>query len=801
MIRSGKTQIVDTDELVPGDIVLLKSGDRVPADLRLIRTRELAIEEASLTGESLPVSKSAEVRIAENTILAERHNMAYASTLVKFGQGRGIVIATGDFTEIGKISRLISTTRDLATPLTRKIIQFSQLILYAVLSLAVFTFLIGVLRGQSVIDTFTAAIALAVAMIPEGLPAALTVTLAIGVSRMARRQAIIRRLPAVEALGSTTIICSDKTGTLTQNQMTVKQIYIPGAIFSVSGAGFEPVGEFTSLGDQHPNGEPVNLGETLRAGLLCNESGLELNGGGWEAQGDPTEVALIVSARKYHLIPEKIHEQYPRMDTIPFESEHQYMATLHSTPDPNTQIIYVKGAVETILEASNNALDPQGQIISLNKDDILKQAGVLAAEGLRVLAFARRILPKNQADVTQRLSHADLSGKLTFLGLQAMIDPPRPEAIAAVQACLDAGIGVKMITGDHALTAAAIAQQIGLNDLKDSGQHSPSVLTGKEMAVLSDLELIEKAEQTTVFARVNPEQKLRLVEALQARGHIIAMTGDGVNDGPALKQADIGIAMGISGTEVAKEAADMVLADDNFASIQAAIEEGRGIFDNLTKIIAWTLPTNIGEGLIILLAMISGVVLPILPIQILWINMTSVGILGIVLALEPREKGIMTRPPRDPNEPILSRELVWRIFLVGFLILAGAFGLFEWELSRGASLAQARTVAVNAVITIATFYLFNCRSLVQSVFHQGLFSNRWVMLGFLAMAILQLAFTYLPFMNGILASAPIDVDAWLMILATGLVSFLVIELEKWVRRRSGAKTTLQNSPIRPQMPA
>ena len=802
VIRSGKTQRVDAAELVPGDLVLLKSGDRVPADLRLIRTRDLEIEEAALTGESLPVKKSAESELTEDTILAERRNIAYASTLVKYGQGTGVVTATGDYTEIGRISQLISSTRELATPLTRKISQFSQLILYAVLALASITFLIGVLRGQAVIDTFTAAIALAVAMIPEGLPAALTVTLAIGVSRMARRRAIIRRLPAVEALGSTTIICTDKTGTLTQNQMTVQQIIVPGGRYSVSGVGFEPYGEILPAQDQPEEKETLNLRETLLASLLCNDSALEQQGEEWIAHGDPTEVALIASAWKNGLKPEEVYAQHPRVDAIPFESEHQYMATLHRTAQDNIHSIYVKGSVETILEACKEALDSGGHIIPLNTSTILNDAGELARGGLRVLAFARRQLHPDQLDTPGHLSHADILGKLTFLGLQGMIDPPRPEAIAAVQACQDAGIEVKMITGDHALTAAAIARQIGLDGLQQKDMHSLLVLTGKEMAAMSDKELIEMAEQTTVFARVSPEQKLRLVEALQAQGNIVAMTGDGVNDGPALKQADIGIAMGISGTEVAKEAADMVLADDNFASIQAAIEEGRGIFDNLTKIIAWTLPTNIGEGLVILLALISGVVLPILPIQILWINMTSVGILGIVLALEPKETGIMERPPRDPKAPILTPELIWRILLVGFLILAGVFGLFEWELTHGASLAQSRTVAVNAVITIATFYLLNCRSLVQSVFRQGLFSNQWVWLGFIMMAVLQLAFTYIPFMNKILASAPISADAWLRILAVGLVSFLVIEFEKWVRRRPAFKgaASQDKTPISPQMP-
>ncbi len=788
VVRAGETQRIPAADLVPGDIVTLQAGNKVPADLRLLRVRDLQIAEAALTGESLPVQKAAEAQLAPDTVLAERRNMAYASTLVTYGQGTGVVTATADSTEVGRISQLISSATELATPLTRKIADFSRFVLYAILALAGLVFVIEVLRGQSAIDTFTAAIALAVAMIPEGLPAALTVTLAIGVSRMARRRAIIRKLPAVEALGSTTVVCSDKTGTLTQNQMTVQQIVVPGACYQVTGSGYNPAGQVLHQGTEvhataGPNyGPHTGMTECLRAGLLCNDSTWVEKNGHREAQGDPTEVALLVAAHKGGLTahPGQSSEvRLARLDVIPFDSQHQYMATLHDAGAEQPLRVYVKGAVEAILERCAVALDASGQHIPLDVERVHQDVEEMAARGLRVLAFARGELPS----ATTALAHADVASGLTFLGLQGMIDPPRPEALAAVQACQNAGIQVKMITGDHALTAAAIAQQLGLNGIAVSEPGKAMVLTGKAMAGYSDQELIEAVERTTVFARVSPEQKLRLVEALQARGHIVAMTGDGVNDGPALKQADIGIAMGIAGTDVAKEAADMVLTDDNFASIEAAVEEGRGIFDNLTKIIAWTLPTNIGEGLVILLALLVGAFLPILPIQILWINMTTVGVLGIVLALELKEANIMRRPPRDPEAPILTRELVWRIALVGVLILIGAFGLFEWELSQGASLAQARSVAVNVVVLVELFYLFNCRSLTQSMFRVGLLSNPWVLVGVAVTILLQLLFTYAPFMNQLLSSAPIGLAAWGRILAFSLISYLIIEFEKWLRRR------------------
>ena len=785
VIRAGETQRVSATELVPGDVVLLQAGDKVPADARLLRSRDLQIAEAALTGESVPIQKRSDAQLPVDTVLADRSTMVYASTLVTYGQGAGIVIATGDDTEVGRISQLIAEARELETPLTRKIAQFSRLILYAVLALAGITFLVGVLRGNPPVETFTATVALTVAMIPEGLPAALTVTLAIGVSRMAQQRAIIRKLPAVETLGSITVICSDKTGTLTQNQMTVQQIVAGGLRYTVTGGGYDPTGQIVHQGEPIAAlDESPALRQCLLTGLLCNDSTLIEENGIWQAQGDPTEVALIVAARKGGLVRTAVEKQLSRLDGIPFDSQHQYMATLHGPAGEEDasgeRLIYIKGAVEVILERCVAALGADGERVPLDPAQIERDVEDMASRGLRVLAFARQSMPPQ----TTSLSHEDVVSDLVFVGLQGMIDPPRQEAISAIGVCQEAGIAVKMITGDHALTAAAIATQTGLAEpCPDESPPQDCVLTGRGMADYSDAQLVEAAERVSVFARVSPEQKLRLVEALQARGNVVAMTGDGVNDGPALKQADIGIAMGVAGTEVAKEASDMVLTDDNFATIEAAVEEGRGVFDNLTKIIVWILPTNIGEGLILLLAILLGIALPILPVHILWINTVTTSVLGLVLALERKEPGIMKRPPRAPDAPILTRELTWRVLLVGVFILAGAFGLYELDLWLGSSTDQARTVAVNAIVMIEVLYLFNCRSLKQSMFRVGVFSNRWVVVGVVAMGLLQLLFTYAPFMNGLFLTAPTSLADWGRVLGVSLIGYLIVELEKWVRRR------------------
>lgn len=778
VLRAGEKKRISTSELVPGDVVLLQSGDKVPADLRLFRSRELQIDESALTGESVPVEKCADV-LERDSVLVDRKNMAYASTLVTYGTSAGVVTATGDKTEIGRISELISSAEILATPLTRKIARFSHILLYVILVLAAVTFTIGIVRGEKSVDMFMAAVALAVGAIPEGLPAAMTITLAIGVSRMAKRHAIIRKLPAVETLGSTTVICSDKTGTLTQNQMTVQEVVAGNEHITVSGVGYGPDGILSRFGKKFDPRSNTALCECLKAGLLCNDSRLTETEEGWRVEGDPTEGALIASARKAGFSPESLQRNLPRLDAIPFESHYQYMATLHNAGVDRPRIVYLKGSVESIIHRCDKILDADGRTAGLDVSYLQIHTHEMTEKGLRVLAFARGELPSKAISMT----HRDIVSGATFLGLQGMIDPPRPEAISAARACQIAGIQVKMITGDHAGTAAAIARQIGLNGTDVAGA-TPAVLTGKEIADYSDGKLVDAVERTPVFARVAPEQKLRLVEAIQARGNVVAMTGDGVNDAPALRQADIGVAMGITGTEVAREAADMILTDDNFASIEAAVEEGRGVFDNLVKFITWTLPTNLGEGLVILTAVLAGATLPILPVQILWINMTTAVLLGLMLAFEPKETGIMSRAPRDPGTPILPGRLIFRICLVGTLLLAGSFGLFKWTMVNGSSEATARTVAVNVFVIGELFYLFNCRSLIYSMFTLGLFTNRWLLAGVGVMAVLQLFYTYLPAMNRTFDSAPIGPLDWALVIGVGLAIYGVVGTEKWLRRRA-----------------
>ncbi len=772
--RDGRKQRVPAAQLVPGDIVLLQSGDRVPADLRLFMVRSLQCEEAALTGESVPAEKSVNP-LPETTGLGDRRNLAFAGTMVTYGQGEGVVIATGDRTETGRIATLIAEAVDLMTPLTQKIQAFSQRLVYLILGLAVITFLIGWLRGKPADEMFMAAIALAVGAIPEGLPAAVTITLAIGVSRMARRRAIIRKLPAVETLGSTTVICSDKTGTLTENQMTVRSIFAGGDWFEVTGSGYAQAGELRR------NGQPVipsshqALAETLRAGVLCNDTLLVTDEAGRpKVQGDPTEAALLVAGQKAGFAQVATHAINPRLDVIPFESEHMFMATLH---DAEPRVIYKKGALDRLLARCDRALLADGTEVALDAATVHAAGDHLAAQGLRVLAFVRRQVTADHG----QLAPSHVAGGLTFLGLQGMMDPPRPEAADAVRDCLRAGVLVKMITGDHAVTAATIARQLGLQGATQP-DGSLRAITGNELTQTSDEALSQLAEDTAVFARVAPEQKLRLVRALQSRGHVVAMTGDGVNDAPALKQADIGVAMGITGTDVAKGAAAMVLTDDNFASIKAAVEEGRNVFDNLVKFIVWTLPTNGGEGLLLLTAIILGAELPVLPVQLLWINLTTAIFLGLMLVFEPKEPGLMDRPPRDPKQPLLSRPLVMRTLLVSLLMQLGGYGLFLWEQRvHGASINEARTIVVNLIVVAECFYLLNCRSLTQPFFRLGWFSNAWIWGGIAVMLGVQLLFNYLPFMNRLFHSAPVRAEAWLHVTLVGLVVFVLIELEKRLR--------------------
>jgi cation-transporting P-type ATPase F len=767
VLRDGRRRRLDAKHLVPGDIVWLAAGDKAPADLRLLQSKELRMAEAALTGESLPVDKHP-APLPADTDLVDRRNLAYAGTHAVAGQGHGVVVATGDATETGRISQLIAEAPDLSTPLTRKMAVFSRQLLVAILLLAGLTFAVGMWRGQAAIDMFMAAVALAVGAIPEGLPAAITITLAIGVGRMAKRRAIIRKLPAVEALGSTTVICSDKTGTLTENQMTVREIWAGNAHYMVKG------GDHSEHGVIELAGQPTTTGwalkEVLVAGALCNDASLLRQEGRWTMTGDPTEGALLVAARSGALDEATLRQAFPRLDELPFDSTRQAMATLHDAQ--GTHLLYVKGAVEKVLPACVDMLDTHGRPWPLEADDIAERAAAMARSGLRVLALARR------TDVAGSLTAEHLTAGLTFLGLVGMVDPPRPRAIGAIRACHAAGIRVKMITGDHVGTALAVARELGI-----CGEGARA-LTGRELAQLDDAALGQALREVDVFARVEPAQKLRLVQALQANGDVVAMTGDGVNDAPALKRADIGIAMGLSGTEVAKEAAAMVLTDDNFATIEAAVEEGRAIYDNIVKFITWTLPTNFGEGLVILAAILTGATLPITPLQILWINMTTAVLLGLPLAFEVREKDVMHRPPRSPAAPILDTALLWRTTLVGALMLLGAFGLFEFVQAQGRSLAEARTVSVNVFVMIESFYLFNCRSLTRPIWQLGWFSNPWVWAGIAATLALQGLLTYLPTLQALFGTAAIGVRDWSMIVCVGALAMLIVGAEKrWRQKR------------------
>ncbi len=770
--RDGKQRTVPSEDLVPGDLVLVEAGDKVPADVRLIEIAQLHVDESALTGESLPVVKD-EAVLTDATRVADRRNMIYSGTLATNGTAIGVVVATGAETELGEIHRLVGSADDLATPLTKKLTAFSKLLTAVILGLAAVTFGVGMLRGEDSSEMLTAAVALAVGAIPEGLPAAVTITLAIGVNRMARQRAVIRRMPAVETLGSTTVVCSDKTGTLTENQMTVRAIWTGHRLIEVTGSGYHPEGALVADGGGAASvGADQALRWTLVAGASCNDARLTHDEGAWGVIGDPTEGAMVVAAAKGGLDADDLASDLPRVTTMPFSSDRRYMATMHRAAD-GASVVLVKGAVEQVIDLCATEMAQDGSHHPLDHDAILSAVDDLARRGMRVLATA--VAP---TAAESSLDASALRGSLAFTGLQAMLDPPRAAAIRAVQSCRTAGIDVKMITGDHAATATAIARQLGILVGDEPGR----VLTGLDLESLPSHEYPAAVERASVFARVSPEQKLRLVEGLQSRHHVVAMTGDGVNDAPALQQADIGIAMGFGGTEVAKEAADMVLLDDDFATIESAIEEGRGVFDNLTKFIVWTLPTNMGEGLVILTAILFGTALPILPVQILWINMTTAVALGLMLAFEPKEDGIMQRPPRDPRRPLLTGPLIIRILLVSALLVGGSWWLFDWERANGASLEEARTAALNLFVVVEAFYLFSCRSLTHSAWHIGVLSNRWILGGVSFQALGQLAITYVPAMNDTFQTAPIAAGAWGRIFAIAAAATVIVATDKRLRR-------------------
>lgn len=760
--RDGAWQQLAADALVPGDIVKLRSGDRVPADLRLLETTELRIEEAALTGESMPVSKHT-AAVAVDAALGDRSCLAFSGTLVTSGRGLAVVTAIGAATEIGQINTLLSDVQSLETPLTRQMNQFGRYLALAIALLTLLMLAIGLLvHNYPPADVFLAAIGFAVAAIPEGLPAILTITLALGVKQMANRNAITRRLNAVETLGAITVICSDKTGTLTRNEMTVKDVITCQGHYQVNGIGYEPTGDILHQDQPVTLTDHPALQALIEVIAVANDSELQQKNQQWQVHGEPTEGALLCLAEKAGFE----RERYQRLAVIPFESENKFMASLEQRSDSSKQLL-LKGAPDRLLPRCHTQLSAQGEIVPLNQTWWLEQIELLSQQGLRVLAAAGKT-----TELTE-LGIKELDG-LCFYGLIGIIDPPRPEAITAIAACQQAGIKVKMITGDHAGTAKAIGAAMGLANTAEL-----VVYTGQQIEQASVSELQQMALAGTIFARTSPEHKLRLVQALQQQGEVVAMTGDGVNDAPALKQADVGVAMGIKGSEASKEAADIVLADDNFSTIAAAVAEGRTIYDNLRKAILFILPTNGAQGLVMLCAVLFGLTLPLTPVQILWVNMVVAVTLALALAFEPAEPGIMRRPPRDAKAALLNGAFLRRITLVSVLIGGCAMLLFNLALNQGFSLDYARTITVTALVVAQAGYLLNSRHLSSFSLHPRLlFTNLYAWLAIGVLALLQVGFVYAPFMQSWFGTSALQLVHWGWALLGALVVMLVIELEK-----------------------
>ncbi len=772
--RDGRTLDLDAQELVPGDIVLLQSGDKVPADMRLVSVKDLRVDESLLTGESVVVEKNTDV-VDAGTPLGDRLNMVFSGSLVTYGKAEGIVTGTGDSTEIGRISSMLGKVETLQTPLLKRLEDFARSLTIAIVSLSAFLFVFGrYVRGYAPAEMFNAAVGLAVAAIPEGLPAIMTITLAIGVQAMARRRSIIRRLPAVETLGSVSVICSDKTGTLTRNEMTVRSVGFPEKRFRVTGSGYDPHGVFLLDDKEVELNEHPHLRDLGHIALLCNDASLEHEDDTWKLTGDSTDGALVSFGRKAGFDPQTEQQEWPRIDQIPFESEHRFMATLHHD-HTGKGFIYLKGAPEVVFERCSKQRNGEKDE-PLQREVWEKIVQETASCGERLLAIAC----KPVSGEVQTLRFKDVESGLIMIGVVGMIDPPRDEAIDAVKRCRDAGIRVKMITGDHVDTAKAIGRITGIGDGRKA-------MTGSEIELLDDEALKKRVEHVDIFARSSPEHKLRLVKALQSRGNVVAMTGDGVNDAPALKRADVGIAMGQKGTDVSREAAEMVLTDDNFATIANAVEEGRTVYDNLKKSILFVLPTNGGEALSILLAVALGYTLPITAVQILWVNMVTAVTLALTLAFEKAENNVMARKPREPDEPLLSRFIAWRIVYVSLILLSGTFGMFLWYEQTGHSHNEARTLAVNTLVFFEIFYLFSSRYFLRSVFsREGLLGNPYVLYASGMLILLQLLFTYAPFMQTLFATEPIEPEEWVVILLVSSSVLFLVELEKLIlRKRTG----------------
>jgi Ca2+-transporting ATPase len=768
VLRDGIEKEINSLELVPGDIVLLSSGSMVPADLRLFRTIELKVEEAMLTGESIPAEKIISTIKEDNLTPGDQRNMAFMGTVVVSGRAKGVAVETGQRTVLGQIAKEVREVSAFKTPLQDKLERFARLIGFAVLGFSALIFWAGIMRGVKASDMFMTAVATAVSAIPEGLPVAVTITMAIGVARMVRRNAIIRKLPAVETLGSTTVIGSDKTGTLTKNEMTVRLIFDGEKTYEVTGSGYEPEGVILYEQTTVSLDELKNLKQVLRIGFLCNESNVYKEDGQYKVDGDPTEGALIVSASKAGLRIEDEKDNHPQIEILPFESERGYMATLHKYNEK--KFVFVKGAPERVLDMCTMSMVDN----SLEKNKILQVANVFAKEGLRVLAMAYKEVPADLEEIT----HHDVESNMVLAGLQGMLDPPRPEAVDAIGGCKEAGIRVVMITGDHATTASAIAGMLGITT------EESNVLTGKEIETMADDELFNTVKNVSVFARVAPQHKLRIARQLARHGEIVAVTGDGVNDAPALKAAHIGIAMGRTGTDVAREASDIVLADDNFASIFTAVEEGRVVYDNIRKVTLFLVSCGFGELLAILATIVMGIPIPYIPAQILWLNLVTNGFQDVALAFEPGEKGILNKPPRKPKEGILSSLIIQRTFLMGIVLAAGTLYVFVSALNSGVPLERARTAALTTMVFFQFYQALNCRSETESIFNMmSPRSNPFLFYSMIAAFFAQLAVLYVPALQWIFRTVPLTMTEWLEIGLVTVTIVIAVEMDKWIRKR------------------
>lgn len=767
VIRNNKEISIDAIYLVPGDIIVLETGDKIPADSRLFEIHNLQTQEASLTGESVPIKKDIKF-LPEKTSVADRKNMVYSGTIITSGRGKAVIAATSMQTEFGKIATLIEQAKEKLTPLQKKLRTLGKYLTIAVVIIAVIIFLAGILTGKEVSFMLITAIALAVAAIPEGLPAVVTISLAIGVQRMIKRNALIRKLPSVETLGVVNVICSDKTGTLTHNQMTVTKIWANGKVYDVTGSGYSKDGTFV-LDNKLATPDPLKT--LLHCGALCNDAKLEDKKNKREVIGDPTEAALIVSAEKAGYILKDLNKQFPRVDEIPFSSERKRMTTIHQFK--NKKISFTKGAPDIIIEHCDRILI-NGKLERLTrqkKKEVLKQNEEFAKQALRILAFAYKSGTKSPEK------------DMIFVGLQAMIDPPRGEVKGSIKKCQEAGIRVIMITGDHIATAQAIAQQLGLTG---------KAITGQE---IDKINLKKEIENISIFARVNPEHKIKIVEALQHKKYIVAMTGDGVNDAPAIKKADIGIAMGITGTDVAKEASDMILTDDNFTSIVNAVEEGRNIFDNIKKFVIYLLSSNTGEVLTIFMAILIGIPLPLIAVQILWINLVTDGAPATALGVEPPEQKIMQRPPRKSRSGILSKYDTYWVIAVGIIMMLGTLGIFYYALKTSGWTGEvidlknpphyylyAITLAFTTLMMFQMFNVINCKTLKASIFRKSIFSNKWLIGAILLSVGLQLAVVYIPQFNTIFSTTPLSAMDWLFVIIISSSILWIGEIIKLVKR-------------------